>query len=244
MIEHFPDPGAEVSHALSLGVDRLVVVGVDIATSRTALELAEQFPEIYAVVGIHPNHSANYEPGMLDAVRNMLDHPKTVAMGEIGLDYHWDYATREQQYLAMSDQLDLADSIQSPIVFHCREAYGDLLDILESRRGRFLLHCFSGSSEDASRAKEMDCYFGVDGPITYKSAGELRNLVLTLPQDRIVVETDSPYLTPVPHRGKPNRPGFVSYVNAMLASIWGCSVEDAARRTTENALRFFTKLAP
>ena len=242
LLEHFPDPASEVVHARSMGVDRLIVVGIDIVTSQVAIDLAERFPEVYAVVGIHPNHSADFQPEMLNRIREMLAHSKVVALGEIGLDYHWDFATRDQQYAALAAQLDLAAELDVPVVFHCREAYGDLLDILERRRGKFLLHCFSGNAEDASRAVAMDCYFGVDGPLTYKSANDLRALVRSLPRERVIVETDAPYLTPVPHRGKPNRPGYVSYVGAMLAAIWEVSSEEAARQTTFNAERFFERL--
>jgi len=229
-----------------MGVERLVVVGVDLETSQLALDLAERFEEVYAVVGIHPNHSADYKPDWIGALRTMLAHPKAVALGEIGLDYHWDYATRTQQYDSLADQLKLAAELACPIVFHCREAYEDLLDILgphaSLRASSWVLHCFAGSAQDAERAIEMDCYFGVDGPLTYKNAQELRDIVQTLPRDCIVVETDAPYLTPVPHRGKPNRAGYVSHVNSMLASLWGVSMEEAARQTTENAKRLFPKL--
>lgn len=244
LTEHYPDPGAEVEFARKMGVERLVVIGIDIDSSLVALELAERFDEIYAVVGIHPNHAATYEPTMVHRLESLLQHPKAVAIGEIGLDYHWDYATREQQYGALRDQLALADHMSAPVVFHCREAYGDLLDVLEQRMFRpnhpgMLLHCFAGDREDARRAVELNCYFGVDGPLTFKSAVDFRELVKSLPRDRIVIETDSPYLTPVPFRGKPNRPGYVAYVSNMLASLWELSTEESAAITTENALRFF-----
>jgi len=237
----FPDPAAEIAHAKENGVDRVVVVGCDIESSRRALELADRFPEAYAVVGFHPNYTASYQPAQLKEIEGMLGHPKAVALGEIGLDYHWDYATREQQYAALKDQLDLAVSLDKPIVLHCREAYEDLLDILETRQDPIPkdFHCFSGDARDAHRAQALDCYFGVDGPLTYKSAGDLRDVVKTLPRDRILIETDCPYLTPVPHRGKPNRPAYVAFVNNMLASLWGVEIEVAGRQTTENAERFY-----
>jgi TatD DNase family protein len=242
LAEHFPNPDAEVAHAATMDVRRIVVVGIDLESSKAALELADRFEAVYAVVGIHPNHSAAYRGGMLDDLRKLLRHPKAVALGEIGLDYHWDFASREQQVRALADQLDLAHEVSSPVVFHCREAYADLLDLLETRSGKFLLHCFSGDLEHARRAVAMDCYFGVDGPITYKNAAELREIVRSLPRDRVVIETDAPYLTPVPHRGEPNRPGYVSHVNAMLSSLWEISVEEAAKLTTANAASFFSKL--
>lgn len=243
LTEHFPDPASEVEFARSQGVDRLIVVGIDLESSRMAIGLAEQFPGVFATVGIHPNSSANLEEGWRDSIRAMASHPKVVAIGEIGLDYHWQYATREEQFKALTEQLDLADELDIPVVFHCREAYDDLLTLLEGRKqGRWLLHCFSGDANDAARANKLECYFGVDGPLTYKSANGLRDLVASLPLERVVVETDAPYLTPAPFRGKPNRPGYVSYVNAMLAAIWRTDAETMAVRTSENAERFFTRL--
>lgn len=247
LTDHFPDPAAEIAFAKASGVEKLIVIGIDLESSQIALDLADRFPEIHAVVGIHPNYAAKYEKSWIDQIRAMTEHPKCAALGEIGLDYHWDYATREQQYDALSDQLDLASSYALPVVFHCREAYGDLLDILEARkdqkRAPWLLHCFAGNREDAARAIALDCYFGVDGPLTYKNAQELRDITLTLPRDRVVVETDAPYLTPVPHRGKPNRPGYVAYVNSMLASLWQVPVEETAQMTTRNAASVFAGIA-
>lgn len=247
LYDHFPDPAAEVEFARSMGVERLIVVGVDLPTSQIAIDLADRFQEIYSVAGIHPNHAANFSPSDIPKLREMLSHPKVVALGEVGLDYHWDFATREQQYEALKAQLDLAEETQTPIVFHCREAYEDLLDILESRyssqstdhKPHLLLHCFAGSPQDAQRAIALGCYFGVDGPLTYKNAQDLRDLVQTLPRDRVVIETDAPYLTPVPHRGKPNRPGYVAHVNSMLATLWQISQDEAAEITTDNARTFF-----
>ncbi len=238
----FPDPAAEIAYARESGVDRLIVVGCDLESSHKAVELANQFAEIYAVVGFHPTYTAHYTPEGLREVEEMLKHPKAVAIGEIGLDYHWDYATPEQQYRALRDQLDLAVSLDLPVVFHCREAYPDLLDLLEERRDPvpMLFHCFAGDATDARRAMALDCYFGVDGPLTYKKAEDLRTMVKDLlPRDRLVIETDAPYLTPTPHRGKPNRPGYVALVSSMLATVWEVSREEAAKQTTENAVRFF-----
>lgn len=247
LTDHFPDPATEIAFAKASGVDKLIVIGIDLETSQIALDLGDRFPEVYAGVGIHPNYAAKYKPEMIEGIEAMTRHPKCAAIGEIGLDYHWDYATREEQYAALSDQLDLASRNKLPVVFHCREAYGDLLDILEARVAQksapWLLHCFAGNKEDAERAKALDCYFGVDGPLTYKNATELREIVFTLPRDRVVVETDAPYLTPAPHRGKPNRPGYVMYVSNMLASLWQISNEAAAIQTTENAHRVFTGIA-
>ncbi len=219
------------------------MVGIDSESSQLAADLAERFDPVFATAGIHPNHAAEFSSADLSTVMELLTLPKVLALGEIGLDYHWDKATREQQYHALDAQLELGFAKNCPIVFHCREAYGDLLDILEARKssktGPWLLHCFAGDAADAARAISLDCYFGVDGPLTYKNAQKLRDTVLTIPRDRVLIETDAPFLTPVPHRGKPNRPGYVSHVNSMLASLWRVSIEEAAESTTRNAIRFF-----
>lgn len=236
--EHFADPSATIAEAHAVGVGRLIVVGIDLATSRRAIALAEQHPSLYATIGIHPNSSADkFDMSEIEA---LVSHPKVVAIGEIGLDYHWDYATKEQQFASLHAQLDLADRLDKPVVFHCREAYDDLLTILEARRrGPWLLHCFSGSQSDADRAIRLGCTFGVDGPITYPKAGDLRQIVGGLSHDRLVVETDSPYLTPVPFRGKPNRPSNVVFVNRGLADCLGLTEAACSELTTRNAERFF-----
>lgn len=239
-VEAFPDPEAVVAEARAEGVDRILVVGVDEDSSWRALELAERFAEVSAIVGWHPNYAASYRSERLARIREMLAQPKAVALGEIGLDFHWTYATLEEQERALFDQLDLAAELGAPVVFHCREAYPALLDRLEARpRGPYLFHCFAGGADDARRATALDAYFGVDGPITYKKATELREVVATLPADRLVIETDSPYLTPAPYRGKPNRPAYVRFVNAALAAVRGVSAEECAASTTANAIRFF-----
>ncbi len=239
-LEAFPDPAATLTAAREAEVERLIVIGVDTESSRRAIELAETFESVFAVVGWHPNYTAKYEPASLNEIEAMLAHPRALAVGEIGLDFHWNYATLDQQRAALLDQLALAAALDKPVVFHCREAYPALLDILEARPTRpYLFHCFAGNADDARRAMALDAYFGVDGPITYKKADELRGVVQMLPKDRLVIETDAPYLTPAPHRGKPNQPAFVALVNSALAAMLGMSEEECAQLTTANARRFF-----
>lgn len=238
--EAFPDIVATLEEAREAGVERIIVVGVEPESCRRAIELAETFGGVFAIVGWHPNYTANYRPEALGELKDWLAHPKVLALGEIGLDFHWTYASLEQQQRALYDQLDLATELGLPVVFHCREAYDRLLTILESRPLRpYLFHCFAGDDADADRAKALDCYFGIDGPITYKKSSALREIVRTLPQNRIVVETDSPYLTPEPFRGKPNRPALVKVVSDALASVLGMTPEACAAMTTANAERFF-----
>ncbi|HTQ10480.1 MAG TPA: TatD family hydrolase [Fimbriimonadaceae bacterium] len=236
----FPNPAATVAEAVEAGVTRMFVVGVDAEDSRRAVDLAERFTEVYAIVGWHPNHAESYSREGLDAIGQMLAHPKVVALGETGLDFHWSYATPEKQKAALLEQIALAGKLGKPVVLHCREAYPQLLDILESIEILpYLFHCFAGDEEDAKRAFGLGCYFGVDGPISFKKSGQLREILKWLPRDRIVVETDSPYLSPEPHRGKPNKPANVALVNAALASTLGMTEEECAAMTTANAERFF-----
>lgn len=241
--ENFPEPGPFIEAASAAGVGRLILIGLDLPTSERAVELAEEHENVFAVVGHHPNYAADYSSSELGRYQSWLSHPKVVALGEMGLDFHWDYATREQQERCLREQLDLAQDTGSPVVFHCRDAYADLLNLLEKREpGPFLFHCFSGDGEDARRALALGCSFGFDGPLTYKNNEGLRALVRDLPREKVVIETDSPYLTPEPHRGKPNQPAYLPFVNTALARLWGVTEEESGRITTENAERFFPKL--
>ncbi len=236
----FADPSATLAEAEQAGVERVFVVGVDAEDSGRAIDLADRFEQVYAIVGWHPNYTASYSAAGLKEIEEMLQHPKVVALGEIGLDFHWQYATLEQQERALFDQLELARQMGKPVVFHCREAYPALLRILEQRPASpYLFHCFAGDPDDARRAVALDCYFGIDGPITYKKSTQLREIVRSLPRDRIVLETDSPYLSPEPFRGKPNKPANVAVVNAALAATLGMTAEECAALTTTNAERFF-----
>jgi TatD DNase family protein len=236
----FPDPSRTVAEAREAGVDRLVVVGVDADSSQRAVEIAETHEAVFAVVGWHPTSAGQYSPAGLKAIESLLDHPKAVAVGEIGLDFYWDTTTPEQQHRCLRDQLELAADKGKPVVFHCRDAYEDLLSVLESRPPRpYLLHCFSGDVAQAQRAVALGAILGVDGPVTYPKNTALRDVFRSVPHDRIVVETDSPYMAPVPYRGQPNRPAWVVHVNAALAKVLGLSEQECADLTTRNAERFF-----
>lgn len=236
----FPDPHAEVEAALEAGVDSLVVIGTGPEDWDRATALAEQFSTVWAVVGWHPNSTADYTAASLVVLAEKLRHPKVIALGEIGLDYHWDYSPRDLQFSALHAQLDLATEVAKPVVFHARDAYSDLLDVLEARpRHPYLFHCWAGSAEEAARAVALGGLFGVDGPVTYPKAEALRDTLRQIPLDRLVVETDAPYMSPVPFRGKPNRPAHVREVTQGLAKALDLSFEACAEATTRNAKRFF-----
>ncbi len=236
----FPEPAMAIAEATEAGVHRIVVVGTDTESSRRAVQLATEFEAVFAIVGWHPTSAAAWNPGELDAIRDLAAHPKVVAMGEIGLDYHWDTATPDQQRRCLDAHLDLAFELEMPVVFHCREAYDDLLDILEPcGAGPYLLHCFGGSVEQAARAIGLDALFGVDGPVTYKSAEDLRATLRFIGLDRLVLETDAPWLPPVPYRGKPNHPKYLPLIRDGLASALGMTSREVSTRTTATAERFF-----
>lgn len=238
--EAFPDPDRTLDEARSAGVNGFLIVGIDLLGSRRAIEIAERHHDAWAIVGHHPNYSHEYEPEMIEEYRELLEHQKAKALGEIGLDYHWDFATKEQQVACLLPQLDLAAELGMPVVFHAREAYSDLLDILEKRPAHsYLFHCFAGDESEAKRAMALDAYFGVDGPITYKKADDLRAVIAGLPRDRVVLETDSPYMSPVPHRGKPNSPAYLPFIRHGLAQVWDVTEAETEHITDQNARRFF-----
>lgn len=240
ILETYPDPEPEFAACAREGIG-LILVGVDPKSSRRAVDLAESHDNVWAIVGRHPNYTADYKTAELEQFKDMLQSPKAVALGEIGLDFHWQYATLYQQEKALIEQLDLAGELGVPVVFHCREAYPELLSRLEKLQSlpKTLFHCFAGDEGDAERALNLGTWFGVDGPLTYKKADALRTLVAGLPHDRVVLETDSPYLPPTPHRGKPNSPTYLPLIAAELARVWDVSVEEAAGVTTDNAKAFF-----
>lgn len=236
----YPDPGPVVVEAHQAGVERLIVVGVDIESSEYALELADRFEGVYAVVGLHPNESTKFDDMTVSTVERLCKHPKAVAIGEIGLDYHWEFATKEQQLNALEAQLDLAEHLESPIVFHCREAYSDLLEILEHRQtGKILLHCFGGDQRHLERALDLGAMIGVDGPITYPKADSLRELISRVPQNRLLLETDAPWMSPHPFRGRPNSPARLTYIRDAVAALWNCEIAKIEEITSANASQFF-----
>lgn len=239
--EAFEDVGAAVREAQDAGVSDLVVIGVDAESSRRAVEIAQAYDGVWAVVGWHPNYAASATEAGFAEIERLLGEERVVGLGEIGLDFYWDYATPEEQRWALEEQRMMAEAAGKPVVFHCREAYGDLLDWLETEplRVPFVLHCFAGTADDAARAARLGAWFGVDGPVTYKKAEALRAVVAELPRDRVLIETDAPWMTPVPYRGQRNHPKYLPEICVGLAGVWGVTVDDAAALTTANAVRFF-----
>ena len=232
------DRAAVVERALAAGVVKIITMGDSLESSARSVALAERFEPIYAAVGVHPEEAQPMTAATDEQLAAWAAQEKVVAIGEIGLDYYWekDEEKRALQRAIFVRQLDLARQLRLPVCIHDREAHGDMMKILktEGRGLRGVLHCYSGSWEMAAELLKGDWYFGIDGPLTYKNAAKLPEIVQRLPAERILVETDSPYLSPMPFRGRRNEPAHVLYVAKKAAELRGESLEDFARATREN----------
>ncbi|MDE3018232.1 MAG: TatD family hydrolase [Nitrospirota bacterium] len=240
------DREAVIARAREAGVDTFVSIGCDLATSKSAVDLAGRYPFVYAAVGVHPHEVKHIEDGWYDEFRRLAGHKKVVAYGEIGLDYHYNHSPPKLQRERFREQVDLAKELRLPLVIHTREAQEDTIAILkEEHAGQVggVFHCFSGDAWLAKDALDLGFYLSFSGVITFPSATMLRDIVKTVPLDRILVETDCPYLTPVPHRGKRNEPAFVKLVAEKIAEVKGATevagVEELGRITSDNARRLF-----
>jgi TatD DNase family protein len=238
-------PGV-LQRAATAGVSAAICVGIDLESSRQAVDLAQQHSQLFAAVGIHPNDCSSLSPEWLQQLRTLAGRPRVVAIGEIGLDYYRDRTSREQQQAVFRDQLELAGELGLPVVIHCRAADDDLAGILQqwsgslpSHQRRGVLHCFSGDRELMDAGTEAGFYLSFAGPITYHNAKEAVAMAAAAPLDRLLVETDSPYLAPHPYRGKRNEPAFVRLVAEQLAKIRGETVERTVEITGRNAATLF-----
>jgi TatD DNase family protein len=241
-VERFDaDRPAMLKRAADAHVTRMLNPAFSIESSQRAVALAAEHAEVYAAVGVHPNDTATFDAASLETLRVLAAQPKVVAIGEIGLDYHWQTVPPEVQKAAFISQLALARERDLPVIIHCREAIDDTLDILEREFcGRQLvLHSFAGAIKDLQRALKCGFYVGVSGPVTYPSAAQTREIVREIPLDRLLIETDAPYLTPQRYRGKRNEPAYVRLVAEKIADVREMMLVDVARITTENANRLF-----
>ena len=223
------------------GVELIVNPGCTVKTSRTAVELAARFAHVYAAVGIHPENCHDFTPAQIDDLRALAARPKVVAIGEIGLDYYWEQnPPRELQQRVLRDQLALAQELGLPVIVHDREAHADSLAIVQEFPAvRGVFHCFSGSVEMARELLKRGWYLGFDGPVTYKNARKTVEVALECPLDRMLLETDSPYMAPVPVRGTRNDSRSVRYIAEKLAALRGLDTDELIRLTAENGRRLF-----
>lgn len=224
----------------SHGVGLLMNVGCDLPSSERSVALAERYPFVYAAVGSHPDDADHVDGRLLDRYRALAGHEKVRAIGEIGLDYHYEDVPRTQQIIAFEQQLELAEALKLPVIVHEREAHGDAMDIVRRHPDvRGVFHCFSGSKELALWLVERGWYIGFTGVVTFKNARRAVEAVQALPLDRILVETDCPYMAPEPYRGRRNDSRYVPLVAAKIAELKGITPDEAGNITTENAKRLF-----
>lgn len=235
------DRDAVLKRLPSEGIGLIVNPGCDEVSSRTAVSMAEKYPYIYAAVGIHPEHADGADPEALGRIRTLAENPRVKAIGEIGLDYYYDDGPdRQVQKAAFCSQLEIARDLGLPVIVHDRQAHGDCMELVRRFAGlRGVCHCYSGSLEDARTYVKLGWYLSFTGVITYKNAAKAPDIIRWMPMDRIMIETDSPYLAPVPHRGKRNDSSLVRFVAEKIAEIRGMDAEEVARITMENGKRFF-----
>lgn len=233
---------AAVQAARDAGVTTMITVGCDFATSAAAIAVADRFDGVWATVGLHPHDAING----VDTITMLFDHPKVVAVGECGLDYFYDHSPRDIQRHVFAEQVQLARHLDLPLVIHTRDAWDDTFEVLrtEGVPERTIFHCFSGGPAEAKICLDLGGFLSFSGIVTFKSAVDLQQAAQLCPLDRMLIETDSPYLAPVPHRGKPNQPAFVSLVGAAIAVLRSVSVQAVAEATTATTCLAFPRLAP
>jgi len=251
-LDYFTAPGEQadvVARAMAAGVAEMVTIGVTFEQSRQAIEIAENFDNVWACAGVHPNHAADVLPITTpEALAELATHPKVIGIGESGLDYFYDKAPRDVQQENFRAHIRAAALTGLPLAIHARDADEDIARILREERAggqkfQFLLHCFSSGRGLAEAAVEMGGYFSFSGIITFPKAQELRDIAAKIPKERVLVETDSPYLAPVPFRGKRNEPAYTVHTAKVLGEVFGLTPEEIAALTTSNFLKFYRKAA-
>lgn len=233
-----------LARARAAGVQRIIVIGAvgDPTSAERAVALAETDPDVWATVATHPHDVANMTPAWWAVHERLAAHPRVVAIGETGLDYYYDHSPREAQQAAFARFIELARTVNKPVVCHVRDAHDDARAILTAGRAAELgcvIHCFTGTPDDARAYAEMGCYVSFSGIVTYKTAQPLRDAVALIPRERLLIETDCPYLAPVPRRGRRNEPAFVVHTAEVVAQCAGMSFEDLAAQTVANTCRVF-----
>lgn len=231
-----------IQRAFDAGVKYMVVVGFDSETIPLAIEIAEQYDTIYAAVGWHPVDAIDMTEDHLKWIEELSAHPKVVAIGEMGLDYHWDKSPKDIQKEVFRKQIQLAKRVQLPIIIHNREATEDIIEILQEEDAQSvggIMHCYNDSVEYVQACLDMNFYISLGGPVTFKNAPLPKEVAVQVPGDRLLVETDAPFLAPHPNRGKRNEPAYVKLVAEEIAELRGVSLEELSKLTTQNAFSLF-----
>ncbi|WP_282139300.1 TatD family hydrolase [Rossellomorea aquimaris] len=241
--EQFDEDLEEViSRAREAGVEKMVVVGFDRPTINRAMELIDQYEFLYASIGWHPVDAIDMKDEDLAWIEELSNHPKVVAIGEMGLDYHWDKSPKDVQKEVFRKQIHLAKKVKLPIIIHNRDATQDIVDILREEGAEEvggIMHCFSGSPEIAQECVDMNFYISLGGPVTFKNAKKPKEVAKEIPLEKLLIETDCPYLAPHPNRGKRNEPAYVKLVAEQIAELKEVSLEEVENITTENAKKLF-----
>lgn len=228
------------------GLEKIITVGYDLDSSKQGLDIAKKHKDIYCAVGVHPSNAQSLTHDVFDELLDLSREPKVVAIGEIGLDYHYDDTDREKQLRWLNRQLDVVEAAELPVCFHVRDSYEDMQKVFAARRSSMkaggVMHCFSGSLETALYYISEGFYISFAGAVTFKNAKKFPDILRALPLDRILVETDAPYLSPHPHRGEVNYPARVSLTAAFIAGVLGLEPQEFAAQTTKNAYAAFPKL--
>jgi TatD DNase family protein len=236
------DREAVIARAREAGLEAFITIGCDLATSRSAVALADHYAFVYASVGVHPHEVKHIQEDWYDEFRYLAKSDKIVAYGEIGLDYHYNHSSPKEQRERFHEQIQLARDLKLPVIIHTREAQEDTITILKEEKASEIggvFHCFSGDARLAKDALDLGFYLSFSGILTFPNAAMLRDIAQNTPLDRVLIETDCPYLTPVPYRGKRNEPAYVSQVAQQLASIHSLPLKDVAEQTSTNAKRLF-----
>jgi len=240
--EQFKDDREQVIRNIYDNMALVVNIGCNLDDCPRTVALAEQYDKLYAAVGLHPEDVKTYTPEGWDMICRLAEHPKVVGIGETGLDYYWDTSTKDAQKVLFEQHIDLAKQLHKPLVIHDREAHGDTLEILKrtnAKEAGGILHAFSGSVEMAMEVIKMGFYIGLGGPVTFKNARKAVEVAQAIPLEYLVIETDCPYMAPVPFRGKRNEPMLVQHTAAKIAELRGISVEELIEATYQNGKRVY-----
>ncbi len=238
--EAFDADRKELLNALpEQGVCGIINCASDMASSLTSLELADEFGFVYAACGVHPHEAEGYKDGYISVLKKLCAEEKCVAVGEIGLDYHYDFSPRDIQKTVFEQQLILAKELDLPVIIHDREAHEDTMNLIKKYRPKGVVHCFSGSAEMAKEVLKLGMYIGLGGAVTFKNARKPREVAEIVPEDRLLIETDCPYMTPVPFRGQRCDSSFIPYTADVLAQVRGVMADEILNLTRKNANTLF-----
>ena len=223
----------------SKGVVNIINCGCDLASSLKSIEFSEEYDYFYSAVGVHPSNITDDSYEELQKIRELYSHPKCVAVGEIGLEYHYDFVPKDKQLDIFEKQIILANELELPVIVHDREAHEDTMNLLKRYKPKGVVHCFSGSAEMAKEVLKLGMYIGLGGAVTFKNARKPLEVAEIVPEDRLLLETDCPYMTPVPHRGKRNDPSFVPIIAQCIADARGEDADALAKNCLENGKMLF-----